>query len=60
MERKANCECCLNYTYDCEYDCYMCEMDLDEDEMVRFITNSYDNCPFFQFNDEYKTINRQI
>lgn len=60
MGGKTNCDCCLNYTYDYEYDCYMCEMDLDEDEMARFITNSYDNCPFFQFNNEYMTVNKQI
>lgn len=30
------CENCVYYSYDEEYDAYICEMDLDEDEMVRF------------------------
>ena len=60
MSGKTNCDCCLNYTYDYDYDYYMCEMDLDEDEMARFLTNSYDDCPFFQFDNEYKTVNKQI
>ena len=32
----GKCESCVYYSYDEEYDDYICEMDLDEDEMVRF------------------------
>ena len=34
----TNCDCCVNYVYDDEYDCYTCLVNLDEDEMRRFIT----------------------
>ena len=34
----TNCDCCVNYVYDDEYDCYTCLVNLDEDELRRFIT----------------------
>lgn len=34
----TNCDYCVNYVYDDEYDCYTCLVNLDEDEMCRFIT----------------------
>ena len=30
----GSCEFCAHYEYDDEMDCYVCEMNLDEDEMV--------------------------
>ena len=36
----TNCEACAYYSYDEDYECYICEMDLDEDEMYRFLTSS--------------------
>ena len=56
----TNCEMCFNYSYDEEYDCMVCEMDLDEDEMVRYLTSTFDNCPYFQMNDEYKIVRKQM
>ena len=29
------CEQCSNYVYDEDYECYVCEVSLDEDEMAR-------------------------
>ena len=55
-----NCESCFNYCYDEEYDCYECQMSLDEDEMVRFLQDTFDNCPYFQMNDEYKIVRKQM
>lgn len=57
---KANCECCINYDYDDEYECYYCLIKLDEDEMSMFLRNSFDNCPYFSFNNEYSIVNKQI
>lgn len=34
------CETCVFYLYDEEYDDYVCDMDLDEDEMVRFLAST--------------------
>lgn len=60
MSGKINCECCGNYVYDADYDCYNCDICLDEDEMGKFMTNTFANCPYFQFNDEYKIVRKQI
>lgn len=57
---KTNCESCLNYIYDDEYDCYDCGVSLDEDEMGHMLGDSHYSCPFFQYNDEYKIVRKQI
>ena len=37
----SNCETCMNYEYDEEFDYYVCMKDLDDDEMYRFIKGNY-------------------
>lgn len=44
----GKCESCVYYSYDEEYDDYICEIDLDEDEMVRFLTARADSCPYWR------------
>ena len=34
----SNCEDCVFYDYDEDWECYVCTMNLDEDEMVRFLS----------------------
>ena len=53
------CESCVYYSYDEDYDDYICEMDLDEDEMVRFLTNQSSQCPSGRPGDEYLTARKQ-
>lgn len=60
MNGQNNCEYCSNYEYDEDYDYYVCTMNLDEDEMARFITNTFDHCPYFSMNDEYKIVRKQM
>ena len=55
----GNCENCVNYKYEEDYDCYICDMDLDEDEMERFLRSANDSCPFYRPGDEYRTARRQ-
>ena len=57
---KTNCECCGNYAYNEEYECYECMVSLDEDEMGRFMTNTFDQCPYFQYGDEYRIVRKQM
>ena len=49
----SQCEYCAYYTYDEYEDWYVCEMDLDEDEMVRFLRGNHKDCPYFRNGDEY-------
>jgi len=59
MKKKTDCESCLYYDYDEDYDCYYCQINLDEDEMSRFLRNTVMNCPHFRFNDEYSIVRKQ-
>jgi len=60
MKAKTNCDCCSNYIYNEEYSSYECQSNLDEDEMGEFLRDSFENCPYFQFNDEYKIVRKQM
>ena len=54
-----NCENCLNYCYDGEYDCFYCSVDLDMDEQEQFMTNRFSSCPFYDPGDEYSIVRKQ-
>ena len=60
MSAKTSCETCSYFVYDedCEY--YVCEMDLDEDEMYRFLSSSMDSCPYYRLDDEYAVVRKQM
>lgn len=60
MKGNANCESCNNYVYDEEFDYYVCQANLDEDEMEQFLKKSFRNCPYYQYQDEYKIVRKQI
>ena len=53
---KTNCEFCMNYYYDDEYECYCCAINLDEDEMYRFTMGNNDNCHYFRMGDDYTIV----
>ncbi len=53
------CENCSNYLYDDENETYFCNVNLDEDEMYRFLSGSTKACPYFDFYDEYKIVRKQ-
>ncbi len=53
------CETCAYFAYDDEYDCWFCEMSLDEDEMHRFMQGSFMNCPYWRNGDEYAVVRKQ-
>ena len=45
MGQGNNCESCAYYLYDEDYECYVCDMDLDEDEISEYITEHFEgNC----------------
>lgn len=57
---KTNCDFCAYFVYDEDYDCYVCDMNLDEDELARFLSGTNDNCPYFRDGDEYKMVRKQM
>ena len=56
----VNCETCVFYDYDEDYDCYSCQMNLDQDEMGLFLSGQTRACPYYRFYDEYKSVQKQI
>ena len=59
-ERPSNCESCAYYMYDDEYECYVCDVNLDEDEMYRFLSGSQWECPYYSHDDEYAVVRHQM
>ena len=60
MSTATSCDTCRNYVYDEDYEYYVCEMDLDEDEMYRFLTSSVQSCPYYQLDNEYLIVRKQM
>ncbi len=56
----GNCETCEFYDYDEEWDEYVCNISLDEDEMVDFLGRNTNHCPYYRYYDEYKSVHKQI
>lgn len=60
MARQSSCDSCNNFVYDEESECYTCEVELDEDEMVRFLQDLYYDCPYYVLGDEYAVVRHQM
>ena len=43
-----NCEGCLYYIYDEDYEEYICTADMDEDDYGRLMQSSRKQCPFWR------------
>lgn len=56
----VSCETCSNYVYDEDYGYYVCEADLDEDEMAAFLGSRKFECPYYHMNDEYLIARKQM
>ena len=56
----TSCDLCCYYVYDEDDECYVCDMNLDEDDMVKFLTGNFNDCPFFKSGDEYAVVRKQM
>ncbi len=56
----GTCESCVFYDYDEDWDAYTCQMNLDQDEMERFVGGRTQACPYYRYYDEYKSVHKQI
>lgn len=59
MSAFSGCEYCAHYVYNEDYECYECLVDLDEDDLARFMSGSFDSCPYFSSDDEYSIVRKQ-
>lgn len=53
------CEHCQNYLWDEEEEYNFCNIDLDMDEMERFLNRAEKGCPYFKYYDEYTMVRKQ-
>lgn len=54
------CDQCVYFVYDEDYEEYLCEADMDEDDYGRLMSDSRSICPFFRDGDEYKVVRHQM
>ncbi|MCR5746816.1 MAG: DUF6472 family protein [Lachnospiraceae bacterium] len=61
------CDQCVYYSYDEEYDEYLCSADMDEDDYARLMggmgisgASNRNSCPCFRDGDEYKVVRHQM
>lgn len=55
-----SCETCANYAYDEEEDFYECDVNMDEDDYGRLLSGNMKECPYYQNNDEYRIVRKQM
>lgn len=55
---EGQCDMCAYFDYDEDFEQYICTINMDEDDAVRFY-ESRKGCPYFRFYDEYKIVRKQ-
>ncbi|MCR5546183.1 MAG: DUF6472 family protein [Lachnospiraceae bacterium] len=59
-ESQNTCDTCNNLVYDEEYDEYVCDVNMDEDDYGRLVSGGFRECPYYQDGDEYKVVRHQM
>ena len=54
-----DCETCYYYDYDEEFDCYVCLMEIDQDDMARVMEQARGRCPYYRQGDDYYLARKQ-
>lgn len=55
------CDTCANYYYDEDYEEYVCDVDMDEDDYARiFLGRKHESCPYYHNGDEYRVVRKQM
>lgn len=55
-----SCDNCVYLIYDEDYEEYLCDADMDEDDYVRLRENEFKGCPFFRDGDDYRVAKKQM
>ena len=59
-KKQGGCETCTYFTYDEDYECYVCDIEMDEDEYVRLMSDAHYSCPYYRNGDEYLVVRKQM
>lgn len=55
----TQCESCAYYDYDDEMDCYVCMINIDQDDASYMYSGRHNSCPYYSYYDEYKIVRKQ-
>ena len=58
-KERTNCDTCDFYAYDEDYEAYVCDMDMDEDDYMRLMSDERFQCPYYRLGDEYAVVRKQ-
>lgn len=47
------------YDFDEDFNYYVCTMGLDEDEEIKFMMDTFSDCPYFRMGDDYTIARKQ-
>ncbi len=56
----GSCDHCIYLIWDEDYEEYICDAAMDEDDYVRLREGSFRGCPYFRDSDEYKVVRKQM
>ena len=54
------CDTCVYYAYDEDFEDYYCEADVDQDDYGRIAGGEYKGCPFYRNGDDYAIVRHQM
>ena len=57
---ETSCDTCLYFEYEEDYEAYMCDMDMDEDEYAHLMSDERYSCPYYRNGDEYAVVRKQM
>ena len=59
-KQQTSCDTCARLIYDEDYEGYVCDVDMDEDEYMRFMSDKSYSCPYYRNGDEYAVVRKQM
>ena len=60
MAGSMPCEYCCYFMYDEDTEEYVCDVNMDEDDYGRLVSDHFKTCPFFKDGDEYNVVRHQM
>ncbi len=60
QQQPTNCDMCAYFMWDEEYEDYICDANMDEDDMSRLMSDSHYSCPYYKNGDEYRVVRHQM
>ncbi len=57
---ETSCDSCANLVYDEDYEEYVCDVDMDEDDYGRLMADRSFTCPYYRNGDEYAVVRHQM